>query len=114
MGLDPQELAQELWDENIKSVCYRYPKDESYELPGPCDDFRILASEVSPALLNRCRDLMTPAAVFKSCACFEYQSCEHPEWQESKAKGILDFIRKWAWARIPGYKDAPWGSPLSK
>lgn len=112
--LTPHQVAQILWDENIASVRYRYPNGGSHELPGPCDDFLILASEVTHALEYRCHNLMTAAAVFKSCACYEYQSCEHPEWHESEAKSILDDIRKWASARIPGYEDAPWGSPLGK
>jgi hypothetical protein len=50
----------------------------------------------------------SPAAVFKALDCYEYQSCEHAEWEDSEAKSFCDALRKRAGTKVPGYEEAPW------
>lgn len=100
------EVGQMLWDENVKSVRFRYP-DSGDELPGPVkhngyhfDRFRFTTfSEY------------TPANVLKACHCYEYQSCEHPEWDTSDAKAFCTALCKCAERQVDGYEDAEWGAP---
>ncbi len=93
-GLTYEDVAQELRSENERSYNYRYQEDghqpvkyESVALPMDV-----------PA-----------AAIIKMCDCYEYQSCEHPEWKESRARAIVGSIRQAAVCKLPGYREAPWG-----
>lgn len=49
------------------------------------------------------------AGILKACDCFEYQSCEYAEWQQSMARKRIDAIRAEAIRQLPGYDAAPWG-----
>lgn len=49
--------------------------------------------------------IATPAAL----SCYEYQSCEHPEWEGSRARGFCSEFRDCLIATLPGYEDASWG-----
>jgi hypothetical protein len=46
--------------------------------------------------------------VIKAADCLDYQSCEHPEWDKSEAKQLLDAIRAAAISKLPGYEEAEW------
>ena len=97
------EVGQMLWDENVRSVKYRY--DDCDELPGPigCD---YQYGRHNGCALPRLR--VEPVQVLKACDCFEYQSCEHPGWEESEAHSFLEALRRKAWHALPGYDDARW------
>ena len=69
----PQEVGQLLWDENYRSVNYRYGENDS----APKFTYR-----------RKCYDF-DPLQVLKSISCYEYQTCEHPEWSASKVKKLL-------------------------
>jgi hypothetical protein len=62
-------LGQMLWDENHASVNYRY--DEDTESPR----YRFVGTE-KPLL---------GSAVLRAAHSLDYQSCEHPGWDESRA-----------------------------
>ena len=47
--------------------------------------------------------------VIKICRCFEYKSCEHPEWETSWSRTFLQQVVDAAINDLPGYDDAPWG-----
>lgn len=100
-----------LWSENARSVAYRY--DEDYdEIPGP-NDFGVMAlagyryegQRLSASPLHAQVD---PVAVLKACDGFEYQSCEHPDWESSEAHAFLDALRRKMIRALPGYADADW------
>lgn len=108
---DADWLGRVLWIENLVSVAYRYPNDRGSDRPGPCglsDDE--IAAYTFPAHLW-VRPTAPAVAILKSADCLDYQSCEHPGWESSKAKALLDAIRRAAWQHVPGYEEAPWGSP---
>lgn len=101
--------------ENLASICYRYPNDSEGDRPGPCGistdlDYVLLCSQAARRHLTFAVEL-DPAQILKSCDCFEYQACEHPAWQDSAASKILDQIRKKAVSRMPTYEAAAWGWP---
>jgi hypothetical protein len=99
-------FASELWQENVKSVNYRYPND-----PAPIDLFTITPNKLDD-MLNAWD--FEPVQVLKAANCLEYQSCEHPEWEESIALSFLNRLRGEAIASLVGYSDAAWGSPKTR
>lgn len=72
-----RNIGQMLWTENYASVNYRYQEDES-------------APAYTPTLTD---EPLSPIAVLKALDCYEYQSCEHPGWEESDARKLCDAIR---------------------
>ena len=102
------EIAQMLWDENLKSIESRYPDSKkSRKLPGPIgEDY-----EIRPADLERCWMEFDPLQVIMSIHCLEYQSCEHPEWPDSEAYAFLKALEHQAINAIPGFEDCKWGAP---
>lgn len=90
----PQNYGAILWAENHRSVNHRYGDDTetpgyTYE-PIPDADF-------------------TPGRVFKAIACLRYQSCETPDWTETKAHAMLFDLMLAIGHKLPGYEEAPWG-----
>lgn len=68
---DMQMLGQLLWDENQRSVNYRHNE-------------RDLAPRYEPALIEARLDHRKLYGVVR---CYDYQSCEHPGWENSLARG---------------------------
>jgi hypothetical protein len=79
------ELGRMLWRENVKSVAYRYdmPARHASEYAGYLKD--IAAYQYEPQEWNR-------RAVADAVSCYDYQSCEHPGWEMSKAKRLIEAI----------------------
>ena len=97
------EVGQMLWDENVKSVRYRYP-DCTDDLPGPIGcDYQYGSHEHHPW-----HDCPTPVGVLKACDGYEYQACEHPEWETSEAHAFINALRRRAIHALPGYDEAAW------
>lgn len=86
-----------LASENLASLAYRYPSDSATPLDAyaPKDSAR---RETLPAL-----------HIVKLCHNYAYQACEHPGWQDSAARKLVDAIEADAVRHLPGYDDAPWG-----
>lgn len=85
-------VGQILLAENYRSVNYRYDEEEIdtlYHYRKP----RIVAD---------------PVQVLKAIRCLEYQSCEHPEWEQSEAWAFLQALQGFAINALPGYDDAKW------
>ena len=78
--------------ENALSVQHRYDSDEPEE----------------PYLCTRFSRPLTPVQVLKAIDCFEYQSCEHPEWKDSEAHAFCQALRGAMIDRLPGYDEADW------
>lgn len=102
---DADRIGTELWSENVRSVAYRYPDDESGGRPGP-NDF------TDEQAFGYAFPVMTPrisaVAALKAISSLEYQSCEHPEWEASWSARLLAALGRSLWAYLPGYNEAEW------
>jgi len=96
--ISPDEAGQILWRENHTSVNYRYrehTRTPSYTYTEPIVTW-------------------TPAAVLRQVHCYDYQTCEHPTYQDSHAHAMVHelidaFKRERVSERSKAYNDAPWG-----
>ena len=81
----PDALGRMLWAENVKSVAYRYnmPERHAQEHAAYMRDVRNYRFEPCEA---------PPIELGEACDCYDYQSCEHPQWEVSRAKKIADLI----------------------
>lgn len=96
-------VGQMLLDENIQSVRYRYQDSAITDLPGRTDAEYLLPFEAYPIY-----NLPTSVEALKLIACYEYQSCEHPEWPTSEAFAFCEALRDQAINTLEGYDEAPW------
>jgi hypothetical protein len=99
----PDDIGAMLLQENIASVSYRYHGEDLESLPGPIqktrpEEYRFRA----PGRFN-------VVVALKQIHCYQYQSCEHPGWDESMAKRVCDRLQAGIIRRLPGYEEAPWG-----
>ena len=102
---DALRIAQMLWDEALHAVCIRYPDGE---IPGPIDEDFIIREEDHGQYTWYHID---PVQVLKSCAYYEYQACEDPEYHKSEARAFIEALRHRAIQALPGYEEAIWGAP---
>lgn len=98
-------LANELYEENARSMRCRYGHHDEIEAETAFekwkpDDFPVLGW----AVLN-------PVQLLKSIHCYQYQCCEHKEWEDSRAYSICKQIETHAVREVPGYEKAEWGAP---
>lgn len=71
-------------------------------------DFRYDESEIeAPYLFSTLPGVADPVVVLKALACYEYQSCETPDWSRSEAHAFCDALRHAAIRNLGGYDDAP-------
>jgi hypothetical protein len=122
-------VGQLLMDENVRSVQHRYDRDAFEELPGPVNKtgmrgYRHIESGVA----------FDPIVLLKQLACYEYQTCDCPDWPQTDAYAFCQVVRRLAEAALPdalrrlernrwasglhlipayrnsdAYEDAPWG-----
>ena len=90
---DLTAIGELLLTENVRSVNHRYQEKCGQDAFG----FR-------PNIHQH----LKPIEVIKLCNCLRYQSCEHPEWEQSFANKVLDTIISYAIYKLPGYDKAPW------
>lgn len=102
----PDELGEMLTLENLRSINYRYPDTFGNAEDTPRDG-EVFWPE--PYRFERHGYTMTPAEALNAIDCYEYQACEHPEWNESEAKRFCEALRSALISCIPGWRDAPWG-----
>jgi hypothetical protein len=86
------QIGQMLLDENAASVNYRYSENNHYEYRYRRP--RHISWSV-PELLNVVH-------------CYEYQACEHPEWEHSQAHAFCAALQQRLITKLPGYSDGPW------
>jgi hypothetical protein len=88
----PDTLGRLLWDENVRSVSYRYPDDRPHELPGPADApwLGTYTARTADLQLTIRSGQIRLADIVSAVACYRYQSCEHPEWHGSAAAAFCD------------------------
>ena len=93
-AMPPDEIGRMLWRENLASVAALYPGDKDGDRPGPLD-FR--DKDADEYVWQEPKAI--PAGQLKAAiGSYRYQSCEHPEWDESAAKALTDKI-------LGGFKD---------
>jgi len=78
--------------EYYRSVNHRYHED----------------NEPEPYVYARCRQRLAPVALLKAVDCYEYQSCEHPEWKRSQARAFCQALRGALVRDLRGYAQARW------
>lgn len=98
------EVGRMLWQENVASVAYRYPDDNQSSRPGPVSDD--IDAEAENYEWTDPRYRSTIGEAFQTIGCYEYQSCEHPEWRTSEAKRFCDSLRDHLAAAL---YEGPWG-----
>lgn len=81
-----------LWAENVRSVNHRYAEEEWEQ----------------PYQFKELRGVPSPVAVLKALDGYEYQSCEHEEWEDSESYRFCHALRKLAIKKLTGYDDMPW------
>lgn len=75
---------------NVASVNYRYAEDA-----------------LEPVYTHH-PVVVDVVGVLKALDCYEYQSCEAPEWDYSEAYAICAALRREAIAQLAGYAEAEW------
>jgi len=96
-------VGQMLLDENVRSVGYRYEGDSITDLPGKINAEWLIPFKYQPTI-----DCPTGIETIKITRCYEYQSCEHQEWEQSEAKAFCKALIASQYGRLPGYEEAPW------
>jgi hypothetical protein len=108
-NLDPRiefdTIGQKLVDANILSGAYRYSTPINGDLPGPIEQYWHEFYTWSVGINRR---KPTPVEAIKLVQCYMYQSCEHPEWQNSDIEKFCKELISVYIAKLPGYEDAPW------
>lgn len=102
---DADTIGSILVTEQLDSVSRRYPDDALDQLPGYTPD---LGKEYTFQPTNVRLD---HRYVLKAVEGYEYQSCEHPGWDTSEAKAIVETIKDHAISHIinsPEVPDAFW------
>lgn len=89
------EVGAMLWRENDRSVSYRYSE-------GPTGYGTDVPYE------HKQRPVLSPVAVLKALDCYEYQTCEHPDWRQSQAYQFCDSLRRLVIGALDGYEAAAW------
>ena len=97
------EVGQVLLDECIKGVSYRYEDSPLTGLPGRTD-----AEYLIPFQFYALGKQPKPIEIIKITQCYEYQSCEHTEWETSEARSFCKALIEHTISEIPGYDEAPW------
>jgi hypothetical protein len=98
------ELGAVLVSENVRSVMHRYPDTlDGASLPGPID-----AYWEAPYAFEDPGYQLTAVEALSALRCFEYQSCECPDWSKSEAHAFCDALATAVTGYLPGYRAAPW------
>ena len=86
-----QAVAQILFEENVKSVNYRYSESETTQIE-----------------YDQGAPILTAIQAIKAAQCLRYQSCEHPAFEDSLASKFIEAIIADAIPRLEGYDSAEW------
>ena len=95
-----KSVASLLMQANVDSVAYRYSEKNT------SDPKRSLKTEIFAALYMLHPPALQPIDIIRMAGCLEYQSCEHPTWDGSRAKKQLSWILNAAIQQLPGYQTA--------
>jgi len=75
--------------ENRRSVNYRYSERKKPEV-----------------YTHRSSSARTPVEILKAISCYEYQSCETPDWKQSEAAAFCEMLRVLMVHQLPGMDEA--------
>ena len=95
----PQQLAERLYAENVKSYRIRY------------EHIPEIHAEIAAAgaiFYRQPLRTLTPIEVIKAVHCLQYQCNETEDWPTSQAAQNLHHIVHQAASVLPGYDAAPW------
>ena len=98
----PSQIGAALWTENLASVNYRYAEDAPPE-PYTHRPYRGCSRVTTSRPIFR---ELAPVEIIALCNSLDYQSCEHPAWNDSFAKDYINRIRMKAIGALPGYVTA--------
>jgi len=103
------EIGEMLVKENLSSIHHLYSDTATNPTttPGPIEQYW-LAPYVFPCAALKPRKLPDALQTLKLITCYEYQSCEHPEWHDSDARDFCESLRRALIRALPGYDAAPW------
>jgi hypothetical protein len=96
-----QALGQMLWAENVRSVVHRYDLSGTSEH----DDYLRALSAYG---FKRYAGIRAAAAA-SALTCFDYQSCECPDYEDTPAALFVRQLRDAVGDRPHGYDAEPWG-----
>ena len=100
-------LGETLTKENLASINYRYPDTvhNPDNTPGPVEHYWLEPYEYRSSQAKH----ITAVEALKAIACYEYQACEHPQWEQSEARAFCQLLREHIICALPGFDAAPWG-----
>lgn len=81
-----------LMAQNRRSVDYRYAETD-------IEDFYTHAPSTQRSVVE----------LLCAIDCYEYQSCETPDWEDTEAFHFCDALRRALIREFPGWHEAPWG-----
>jgi hypothetical protein len=81
------EIGRMLWRINVASVAYRYSSHTDLETEWAASYADVEAYTYTPA------PVLIRVALLKTIGCYQYQSCEHPEWDTSEAFKLTESIK---------------------
>lgn len=93
-------FAQLLYEENVRSVRYRYEESDTTYPRGMAFDERVMDGDLDPV------------QILKACQSYHYQSCETDDYRQTEAWKIVDNIINAFIQALPGYKEAQWAMIL--
>jgi len=101
-GQDPMLTAEILAQANLDSLAARYNDDAE-----------------DPEYITECQQLAAsaywhtydPLQVIKSAMCYEYQTCEIEDYENTAAARICERIQSHALRAVPGMDRREWGAP---
>ncbi|MDP3408115.1 hypothetical protein [Bosea sp. (in: a-proteobacteria)] len=95
-------VGQMLWSENLRSMFARYPSlVGSVEAAGYQQQIDVYRHRYYP-------DVRITAAAH-TLACYDYQACEHPDYDKSEASAFVESLRNRLLASLPGIDVEAWG-----
>lgn len=91
-GGHAQEIGQKLLDENYRSMNYRYSEDDK-------------PHRFQLRMVRSC----SAVELIKLVHCYQCQSCETPDWEQTEGYAIAAVLEGRAIRKLPGYDEAAWG-----
>jgi len=71
-------------------------------------NFRYDEEEIQPVYQHGPSRSYSPVELLKIIKCYEYQSCETPDWETTEAQNFCAALKDQLIHLLPGWDDAPW------
>lgn len=99
------EVGAMLVRENVASIRGRYPDipEDLSDAPGPLDNAFAVEAVKGEYHFARTQDFST-GQMLAAISCYEYQTCEHDEWDGSEAQAFCKYLRESLCRKVPGYE----------